>query len=280
MSRKFCLLGESLKHTMSPPIHKELFELSGKTGDYSILETAPNMLASYSIYLKTLTGYNITIPHKVGIIPLIDELDETAKRYGAVNCVHTVNDISKGYNTDVFGFLRSLEAGGGKLGGNVLLLGCGGVGRMMAIEACLTNSALTIAVLEDFFPQAEKVREDILSLKPNADVKIVSFENISGNFDLLINATPVGMYPKSDDCPASDNVIKNTDCVFDAIYNPVETLLLKKAKEYGKKAIGGMAMLVWQAVVAHEIWDNASYKDEDISKIILKKQDIVERDFK
>ena len=151
---------------------------------------------------------------------------------------------------------------------------------MMAIEACLANSVLTIAVLEDFFPQAEKVREDILSLKPDADVKIVSFENIIGNFDLLINATPVGMYPKADACPASDNVIKNTDCVFDAIYNPVETLLLKKAKEYGKKAIGGMAMLVWQAVVAHEIWDNASYKDEDISKIILKMQDIVERDFK
>ena len=93
MVRKFCLLGESLKHTMSPPIHNELFELSDKTGDYSILEVSPEKLSTYSDYLKSLDGYNITIPHKVGIIPLIDALDETAERYGAVNCVHTLNGM-------------------------------------------------------------------------------------------------------------------------------------------------------------------------------------------
>ena len=280
MSRKFCILGESLKHTMSPPIHKKLFELSDNTGDYSIVEVAPEKLASYSDFLKTLTGYNITIPHKVGIIPLIDELDESAKRYGAVNCVNTVNGISKGYNTDAFGFLRSLDVGGGKLGGDVLLLGCGGAGRMMAIEACLAGSTLTIAVLDEASPKVKKALEDIRSLMPDANVKIVSLDKISGHFDLLINATPVGMYPKSDACPVLDDVIKNVDCIFEAIYNPVETLLMKKAKLLGKKTIGGMAMLVWQAVVAHEIWDNASYNDEDINSLILEMQEVVERDFK
>lgn len=272
MSRKFSILGESLKHTMSPPIHKELFKLSNKTGDYSVLEIPPEKLSSQADYLKSLYGYNVTIPYKVGIIPLIDELDKTAKRYGAVNCVHTVNGISKGYNTDVFGFIRSLEAGGGKLGGEVLLIGCGGVGRMMAIEACLANSNLTIAVLENSIPKAEKTREDILALSPKSNVKIVTIDKINGHFDLLINATPVGMYPKSDACPVSDEVIRNVDCVFDAIYNPVETLLLQKAKTFGKTSIGGMAMLVWQAVIAHEIWDNAKYKEEDVNLIISKMQ--------
>jgi len=280
MSRKFCLLGESLKHTMSPPIHKRLFELSNKDADYSVCEIQREKLKSSINELNQLVGYNITIPHKVDIIPLINGLDESAHRYGAVNCVYNNNGVSKGYNTDVYGFLRSLEAGGGELGGDVLLLGSGGVGRMMAIEACLAGSNLTIAVLERSIPKAEKVIADIKKLSPDAKVSITTLDNINGHFDLLINSTPVGMYPNSESCPVSDEVIKNSHCIFDAIYNPVETVLIKKAKSFGKIAIGGMAMLVWQAVVAHEIWDNANYNESDIIEIISDMEAIVTRDFK
>lgn len=280
MTRKFCIVGHPLKHTMSPPIHQKLFELSGKPAEYEILDVSPENLLGSVDFLRSLSGYNITIPHKIDIIPTLDKIDETAQRYGAVNCVHNANGVATGYNTDVFGFIHSLKVGGGKLGGDVLLIGSGGVGRMMAIEACLAGSALTIAVLERTIPVAEKVVADIKALCPDAKVKVTTLSNISGHYDLLINSTPVGMYPKSDACPISDEVISECDCIFDAIYNPVETLLINKGKQMGKKIIGGMAMLVWQAVVAHKIWDNAEYSDADIAKLIADMEVIVERDFK
>lgn len=279
MTRNFCILGGSLKHTMSPPIHERLFSLSEKQGVYSITEVPAEELAEKIHELNKLNGYNVTIPHKVSVIPFLDELDETAKRYGAVNCVFNTGSKLIGYNTDVDGFLRSLEAGGGKLGGDVLLLGSGGVGRMMAIEAVRGGSRLTIAVLENVIPEAEKVVEDIKKLCPDADVKITTLDKIHGNFDLMINSTPVGMYPKTDACVVSDEIIKNVKFIFEAIYNPVETLLMKKAKTFGIPTIGGMAMLVWQAVSAHEIWDNVKYKDSDISTLIFNMEDIVRRDF-
>ncbi len=278
--RKFSLVGHSLKHTMSPPIHKRLFELSKSPAEYEVFDVSSDDLSSSISYLKNLSGYNITIPHKVDIIPFIDDIDISARRYGAVNCVHNNDGVAIGYNTDVFGFLHSLKAGCGSLGGDVLLLGCGGVGRMMAIEASLAGSALTIAVLERTIPLAEKVVGDIMLLCPDARVNITTLSNISGHYDLLINSTPVGMFPNSDACPVSDEVIDNVDCVFEAIYNPVKTLLMKKAEAMRKTVIGGMAMLVWQAVVAHKIWDNAEYKDEDIQALIHDMEEIVRRDFR
>lgn len=280
MSRKYAILGESLKHTMSPPIHSRLFELRNRDFEYEIIEVSPENLKEKSVYLNTLNGYNITIPHKIGIIECIDKLDKTALKYHSVNCVDNKNGVLTGYNTDVDGFLRSILSSGGSLSGNVLLLGAGGVGRMMAIETCCAGGNLTMAVLDDFVQQAEEVKRDILEIAPNAKVEITSFDNINGHFDTMINATPVGMYPKCDACVVSDDVIKNVDFIFDAIYNPRETLLMKKAKNMGIKAIGGMAMLVWQAVSAHEIWDHDTYTDEEVQNIIDEMELVVERDFK
>lgn len=279
MSRKYAILGETLKHTMSPPIHARLFELKNREFEYEICEVKPEDLNEKAKYLNSLNGYNITIPHKIGIIDCIDKLDESAKRYGAVNCVDNKDGVLTGYNTDCDGFLRSILSSGGKLDGNVLLLGAGGVGRMMAIETCRAGGKLTMAVLDDFVPSAQKVKEDILKLVPDAEVNITGFDKISGHFDTMINATPVGMYPKCDACVVSDEVIKNADFVFDAIYNPRETQLMKKAKAFGSKAVGGMAMLVWQAVSAHEIWDNDEYTDEEVQSIIDEMYVKVEEDF-
>lgn len=278
--KKYCILGESLKHTMSPPIHQRLFELKNRQFDYEIVEVTPDALEKNSKYLNSLSGYNVTIPHKISIINYLDNLDETAKRYGAVNCVDNKNGVLTGYNTDVDGFLRSLSSAGGKLDGKTLLLGSGGVGRMMGIEACRHGSDLTIAVLEKMFPEAERVKSDILIQVPDAKVEITTFDKITGHYDLLINATPVGMFPTINACVVSDEVIKNVGFVFDAIYNPKTTLLMKKADMYGVKNIGGMAMLVWQAVSAHEIWDSDSYTDEQVQHIIDEMQILVERDFK
>ena len=281
MSRKYALIGDKLGHTLSPPIHKRLFELRGREFSYELLEIDPAELDGKKAQLRELSGYNVTIPHKPAIIAQLDKLDESAKRYGAVNCVDTKDGVSVGYNTDCDGFLRSVKNSGGKLSGNTLLLGAGGVGRMMAIETALAGGRLTMAVLEDFKPQAEKVKADILEKVPGADVRIVTFDAIPDeHFDTLINATPVGMYPKCDACAVGDEVIERADFVFDAIYNPKETLLIQKAKALGKTAVGGMAMLVWQAVSAHEIWDGDSYADDEVQAIIDEMYERVERDFK
>lgn len=280
-SRKYAILGETLKHTMSPPIHEELFKLKNREFEYEIMEIKPEELKESMASLNELAGYNITIPHKVGIIPLIDRLADSAKRYNSVNCVDNKNGERVGYNTDCDGFLYTIRSMNVNFGGKVLLIGCGGVGRMMAIEAALAGAELTIAVLESDMPLAQQVEREIMAMKRDAKINIVLNTNIptDKNYDLLMNACPVGMYPKTDACPVPDEVIKVSDAVFDVIYNPRETLLMQKAKAMGKKAVGGMAMLVWQAVSAHEIWDNDKYTEEEVNTIINEMYKKVEEDF-
>lgn len=265
---KYALLGYPLKHTMSPPIHKRLFELEGKTAEYEICELPPEELSVKADYLNSLGGYNITIPFKVDIIKYLDELDDSAKRYNSVNCVVNRDGKNIGFNTDCYGFLRSLEAENISLSGKVLQIGCGGVGRMMAIEAALHGADLTIVSLPEFIKGAEEAAAEAVKLAPDAKIKVITHEQISGEFDLLVNASPVGMFPKTEECPVTEEVVKSCKNVFEVIYNPDVTMLMKIAERNGIKAVGGMAMLVWQAAVAHEIWSGAKYKDEDIAELI------------
>lgn len=265
---KYAILGYPLKHTMSPPIHKRLFELDGKSAEYEICEYSPEQLAEKAAYLNSLGGYNITIPFKVDIIKYIDELDESAKRYNSVNCVVRRDGKNIGFNTDCYGFLRSLEAENISLSGKVLQIGCGGVGRMIAMEAALHGAELTIVALPEFVKSAEDTAEEIRGHKSDAVINVITHDKISGEFDLLINASPVGMFPKTEACPVTEEVVKSCKNVFEVIYNPDVTMLMKLAEKHGIKAVGGMAMLVWQAVVAHEIWSGAKYRDEDIFTLI------------
>jgi len=266
---KYSILGYPLKHTMSPPIHDRLFRLAGINDfEYIISEIPPDELKNSIEVLNSLNGYNVTIPYKMEIIQYLDKLDASAKRYNSVNCVVKTDSGNVGYNTDCYGFLRALEAENASLSGKVLLLGCGGVGRMMAIETALHGGKLTIAVRKGFEYEAENTIADIKQLAPSADVCYTSLDSIEGQLDLLVNSTPVGMYPNVDDCPVSEDIVKNCRCAFDAVYNPEKTKLMQLAEKNGIKAIGGMSMLVWQAVVAHEIWDGSKYNDKNIAQII------------
>ena len=282
MKRKYCILGETLKHTMSPPIHKRLFELRNREFEYEVREIRPEDLKENADELNSMAGYNITIPHKVAIIDCIDRLDKSAKRYNSVNCVDNKNGVTTGYNTDCDGFLETVRSMGAKLSGEVLLVGCGGAGRMIAIESALAGAKLNIAVLETDMPLAIQVKKEIKAIKSDAEINIVLNTKINTNkrYDLLVNACPVGMYPKVDACPVSDEVIERCDAIFDIVYNPGETLLLKKARAMGKRAVGGMAMLVWQAVSAHKIWDGDEYTIDEVNSIINEMNEIVKRDFK
>lgn len=280
--RKFCLIGHPLGHSLSPQIHERLFALAGRDGEYTLRDTAPEVLKNEYSALEEYEGFNITIPHKMAIIEYCDELSDEAGRYNSVNCVK--NGAKKvGYNTDCIGFVKSIEMLGADLKSKVLLIGCGGVGRMAAIETALQGGELTVAVLKSDIPLAEKTIAEISAQNANARVRIAEIgeggltaKNLGGEkFDLLINSTPVGMFPKTDRMPCGADVLENAAAVFDVIYNPCETLLAKTAREMGKPALTGMAMLVLQAAAAHEIWDGSSYSKADIDAIIAEMEALV-----
>lgn len=274
---KYVLIGHPLGHSMSPFIHKILFEMSGRDAEYSLKDISPENLSAEMETLNKISGYNVTIPHKISVIPFVDKLDETAERYGAVNCVNNDKGTVVGYNTDCTGFVMSAKPL--KTNGKTLIIGCGGVGRMIAIELALQGAELTIAVIPEAVKDAEKLISEINKICPDAKAEYILTSEIKGKFDLLVNASPVGMFPKTDVCPVSDEIISNCGGVFDVIYNPVKTQLVKKAEAMGIKAVGGMAMLVLQAVKAHEIWNNDFYTDEQITEIIRKSEQKVEADF-
>ena len=272
---KFALIGHPLGHSMSPLIHEKLFALSGLADtSYELIDIAPEDMANSRGTLKALRGLNVTIPHKQAVIALVDELGESAQRYNSVNCINNDNGKLIGYNTDCDGFLRSAEQL--PIGGNVAILGCGGVGRMIAIEVARHGGTITLAVIPQDVKNAQILMAEILAKCSGASVRIADISTLDGSYDLLINATPVGMYPKVDACAVSDTIIENSGSVFDVIYNPKETLLMKKARALGKTAVGGASMLVYQAVKAHEIWYGGQFSAEDISKIIIDVENAVD----
>lgn len=268
--KKFAVIGHPIGHTMSPFIHNRLFELSGIEAEYTKLDIAPENLADeYKNVLSKLDGYNITIPHKQNIIPLIDEIDGKAKMYGSVNTVANIDGVAKGYTTDPDGFLKALDAAGIVLDGRVVILGCGGVARTMAYEVVLKGLPLLFAVRKEDVEIAKSLCSEIENTVKGAKVSFCLIDELEGDIDVLVNATPLGMFPKVDVQPVSDSVINRCASVFDAVYNPLETVLIKKALANGAKAVGGMSMLVWQAVVAHEKWDGSVYDKDDIAKLCV-----------
>lgn len=272
----FCLIGYPLGHSMSPVIHRELFKIKNIDANYNLNEIAPENLENEYSKLKKLDGFNVTIPHKTGIIPMLDGLSQRAQLFGAVNTVKIESGKATGHNTDCFGFLRALEMAGIKLGGKVLLCGSGGVSRMFAFESILAGADLTIAVRDDDIPAANLIKSEIKD-KLDKDAKVISLSEVEGEFDLLINGTPVGMFPKVDASVLPKEKVQKCKAVFDAVYNPQETLILKYAKEAGIKYSNGLPMLVWQAAVAQEIWFDTEFAMDDIKKVLKITQEEMEK---
>ena len=266
--KKYAVIGHPIGHTMSPFIHSRLFELSGIEAEYSVMDIPVGELEkSYKETLSGLDGFNITIPHKTAIIPFLSSLDRKAEMYGSVN---TVDTDGKGYTTDPDGFIMALGAYGVKPDGNVVIVGTGGVARIMAFEAVKAGANITIAVRHEDIHMVSALACEILDKTIHPAVStcyIDRIEKLDKDIDLLVNATPVGMYPNADNMAVNESIIEKSKVVFDAVYNPLETKLIKTAKKMGKTAIGGMSMLVWQAVESHRIWDGSVYDKKDIEKL-------------
>lgn len=266
--KQYGLIGYPLGHSMSAVIHKELFKLSNIDANYTLIEVPTQELETvFASRLRNLKGFNVTIPHKINIIPFLDELSPKAKLFGSVNTVDVREDKIIGYNTDCSGFLRALEMANIELKGRVLLCGAGGVSRMIAFESVLAECDLTIAVRRSSLQSANTIKDEIKQ-KLGKDIRVVLFEEINGGYDLIVNGTPVGMFPNVDACPVDESVIKASGAVYDVIYNPIKTKLVECAEKAGIKCSGGLSMLVWQAAVAEEIWNGVKFSYDDIKRVI------------
>lgn len=275
----FGLTGYPLGHSMSPIIHKELFKLCGMSNnaEYKLIESAPENLADcFDNTLCKLKGFNVTIPHKIEIIKFLDELSYRAELFGAVNTVQIKDGKKIGHNTDCTGFLNALKMADIDLAGEVLLCGSGGVARMIAFETVLAGANLTVAVRPDDVEAANAIKDEI-SQKLNKDCKIILLSEAKGGYDLVVNGTPVGMFPHIDACPVEKETITSSKAAFDVIYNPQETVFIKYAKEAGIKYSGGLSMLVWQAAVAQQIWNDVEFSYDDIEKVIAITQKELEK---
>lgn len=263
----FAVIGHPIGHTMSPFIHTRLFALNGRADRYGVLDIPPEELAQRMETLSSLPGFNITIPHKQSIIPYLDAVEEKAACFGSVNTVKNENGRLTGYTTDGAGFRRALQAAGKSLAGRIVILGAGGAARAMAFEAALCGAQITVAAREHSLPAAQQLCKDLAGKIPGSSADFCLLEQISGTADILANATPAGMYPHAEDCPVSEEIIRSAGCVFDAVYNPNETLLLKLAHKNGVQAVNGMSMLVWQAAAAQEIWYGAEFRETDVAQL-------------
>lgn len=278
MKKRYAVIGHPLGHTMSPFIHNRLFKLGGINATYEAIPTPPESLSQTIELLKKYDGFNITIPHKSAVLPFLSEVTPDAKLYGAVNTVKVCGENLIGNSTDAQGFLGALEVENVPLKGNVLILGCGGASRTIATECAKQGLSITLAVRQSSMNKATALAKDIENLFGRT-VNCTDILNPVGNFDLAVNGTPVGMHPNPNECPLSDDVLKNIPFVFDAVYNPCDTLLVKKAKAFGNTAVSGMGMLVMQAAKAQEFWYGATFKKDDLLTLIKDANDEMGRLF-
>lgn len=252
--KHFGLLGEHLGHSLSPRLHAQIMKERSIQGDYSLIPLPQATFTQDFLSIKAqryYTGLNVTIPYKQTVMALLDEISPQAEAIGAVNTIHFTSDgRAVGYNTDYDGVLALLDENRMEMQGKAaLILGAGGAAR--AFIAALRNRGAS-----RIFVASRKASEHTSYM----DCPLVSYESLAQDVhaDLVVNCTPVGMWPRTDASPLSQSLLKALGASFalDAIYNPEETLFLKYAKELSLTAACGMRMLWAQAVKAQDIWNS------------------------
>ncbi len=253
------LIGNPVEHSMSPKMHTTAFKEVGVNAIYVATKVEKNNLktAVESIRALNFLGANVTIPHKVAVMKFVDEIEPIARDIGAVNTIVNKEGKLIATNTDGLGFMRSMKEAGVKLKGiNAVMVGAGGVARAISFNLLHEINQLKITDIK------KKVIDSLVSnLKQRFGNKVTSF-NLNGKnlktelekADLLLNCTPIGMFPKNKETPVPKEFLRKDLTVFDAIYNPIETLLIKNAKQIGAKTIGGSKMFLYQGVEAFELW--------------------------
>lgn len=275
---KFALIGYPLGHSLSKVIHEAGFKSLGINATYDVLETPPEMLVDRIKYLKAngYKGFNVTIPLKLPISLFVNEVDNYADLARAVNTVYIDADKSlKAYNTDVAGFKRAIPKDFDLLGKKVAILGTGGAAH--AVCVALTECKVKeIAFFTRNIPNSIELMNYVRRKFPSIEFSVYQIENIRSleEFSMLVNTTPIGMLGKAGDMSPVEfrtlQTLKSDSLVYDVIYNPKKTILIKDAQKLGLRTVSGLDMLIFQAVMAQKIWFNGlepDWKDMKISAL-------------
>ncbi|MGQ3480551.1 shikimate dehydrogenase [Paenibacillus sp. TY11] len=269
------VLGDPIKHSKSPLMHKIALQAAGIEGDFVPLHVKPNQLEDAMKGIRALhfRGVNVTIPHKVEVMKYLDEIDEGARLIGAVNTIVNDNGWLKGYNTDGIGYVRSLkEETSVKLkGARIAVLGAGGAARGV-IHALLEEQPESVIILNRTRDKAEQLAlEWTTEAIPVAGYSNEDAKSVLTTVDVLINTTSVGMSPLSDELPLETSLIPEGIIVSDLIYNPLETKLLRESREQrGCTIHGGLGMFVYQGAVAFEYFTGVAPAVEQMRAAVLR----------
>ena len=242
----FGVIGNPVRHSLSPMIHNKVFRQMGLNAAYLAFEVDNLAGALGGIRGLGIRGVSVTIPFKTRVIPLLDELDATAEKIQAVNTIVHQDGKLIGYNTDCMGALESLEERIPLKGRKVFVLGAGGTARAIAFGLKEKGAEITI-----FNRSLKKAADLALDLRI-AYQPLPSINQMRG--DVLVNATSVGMYPHDDASPVGREALREGMVVMDVVYQPLRTLLLRDAEEQGCQTIDGLEMLARQGAAQIQIW--------------------------
>lgn len=257
-TKLFGLMGDPIEHTLSPSMHNAAFKSFDLDYVYVPFHVKKDQLKNAIQGAKSLEikGLNVTIPHKTNIIKYLNAIEDTAELIGAVNTVK-FDDTIKGYNTDGLGAVRAIEEVSSVKNKKIIILGAGGASRAITFQIILKGAGRVII--------ANRTPENALVLKKNLVDKLnadVGTANLGDQLklelqdaDILINTTPIGMYPNVNQKPlVTSEMMHENLLVNDVIYNPLETNILKEAKKAGAKTVLGDKMLIYQGIESFKIW--------------------------
>ncbi|AXV38583.1 MAG: shikimate dehydrogenase [Methanobacteriaceae archaeon] len=252
------LIGDPIEHSLSPLMHNAAFLELGLDYVYvpyrvSKEDLETSIKGAQSLNIK---GLNVTIPHKTAIIKFLDELDRSSQLIGAVNTVKFEDNIIKGYNTDGIGLVRALEEVTSIKNKRVVITGAGGAARAAAFQILLEGAG-SMVIANRTVNNAITLRDDILN-NFKGDVEAVDLGQLKTELkdvDILIDTTPLGMYPNIDENPViTAEYMHSNLTVFDMVYNPLKTSLLIEADKAGAKSVSGIKMLIYQGIESFQIW--------------------------
>ena len=253
------VIGNPVEHSLSPAIHNAAFAASGINWAYVAFHVTHLEKAIEGIRGLGIRGVSVTIPHKVAVMPLLDSIDDTARAIGSINTIVNTGGHLTGYNSDGTGALKALcDADCNPAGKRVVILGSGGAARAIAVIMALKAPPAALTLLGIIKEEREQLSSDIAaksSLRPmTAGLSSAGLTAALKECDLLINTTPVGMYPHKDDSPVPRELLQKQTAVFDIVYNPRKTRLLREAEQAGCTVVSGIEMFLNQAAVQYTLW--------------------------
>lgn len=253
------IIGDPIEHTLSPVMQNAAFREMGLDYIYLPFKVAEGNLSEAIDGLRALNmaGTNVTIPHKVVVIPLLDDIDGLAGYIGAVNTIVNQGGSLKGYNTDASGFYQALTANKIEVSKKkIVILGAGGASR--AIAFILADKGAELTILNRSLDSAQTIAERVFqALRTEIKVgklTVKNLEPVMDEADILVNTTSLGMSPYLTETPVPARLLKKELVVFDIIYNPLKTRLIKEAEKEGARVLNGLEMLVRQGAAAFELW--------------------------